>query len=492
MNNQQLTDMLRERILPEPHTFELKGEGQYLLKNGSRIRINAPADARKEAVRLLGKYWGITADITDDDCTAKLPEEGYRISATTQCLTIDATAISGLRNAFRTLRMLVEPERGVRQLTGTWLLPEVLIDDAPALPFRGLHLCVFPENRFEDIAKKIRFAAYLKFNVVVIEFWGTFPFKSHPELCWSEFLKGSREQWAELIREMREEEGLTLVPQFNVLGHAPNSRGGTAQHVVLNQHPELEPLFEPDGWCWCLTNPNTMKLLDDAVCELHDFFGNPPYFHIGCDEADSIGLCTECRKHPVADLISNHIRHFRDLFASRGARIIMWHDMLLNRSDKRWENFCAMGRDYQHLENMYKTIPQDTIIADWEYGYHFDPTNTNVTYPTTMFFKENGFTTLVCPWRKGDVIRTIAALARRENLLGILETTWHIFYGPEMKYMFYETAQAAWGIVPVRGFGQTTIDRAWRTIVKDMGLHDYNDLGVSDCQVIPTTYGSLG
>ncbi|MBP5638303.1 MAG: hypothetical protein J6X55_02420, partial [Victivallales bacterium] len=219
MNTQQLTDMLRERILPEPHKFELTGEGQYLLRNGSKICINAPADARKEAVRLLGKYWGITAELAEGDCAASLGDEGYRITVTQQCMTIDAKTIAGLRNAFRTLRMLVEPERGVRQLSGTWLLPEVFIEDAPALPFRGLHLCVFPEHRFEDIAKKIHFAAYLKFNVVVVEFWGTFPFQSHPELCWSE-LKGSREQWAELIRKMREEEGLTLVPQFNVLGHA--------------------------------------------------------------------------------------------------------------------------------------------------------------------------------------------------------------------------------------------------------------------------------
>ena len=170
----------------------------------------------------------------------------------------------------------------------------------------------------------------------------------------------------------------------------------------------------------------------------------------------------------------------------------MWHDMLLNRSDKRWEHYCAMGRDYQHLENMYKTIPQDTIIADWEYGYHFDQIKGDVTYPTTLFFKENGFDTLVCPWRNPNVIRSLGALACREKLFGILETTWHIFYGPEMKGMFYETAQAAWGITPKYEYHQTTCDRAWRTIVKDLGLHDYNDLGVSDCQVIPKTYGSLG
>ena len=491
MDKDQLTRMLREQIIPEPHSLELQGDSLFRLTNGCAIQINGPKDAQAEVVRLLAKYWGITASITVGDCMASIPSEGYRLEVTVERLLVEASTIAGIRHAFRTLRMMAEPERGTSCISGTWNLPEVKVEDAPALSFRGLHLCVFPENRFNDIAKKIRFAAYLKFNVIVIEFWGTFPFQSHPELCWSK-LAGSREQWAELIREMREEEGVTLVPQFNVLGHAPNSRGGTSQHVVLNQHPELEPLFEPDGWCWCLTNPNTMKLLDEAVAELHDFFGRPPYFHIGCDEADSVGLCSECRKHPVAELISNHIRHFRDLFAARGARIIMWHDMLLNRSDKRWENYTAMGHDYQHLEDMYKTIPQDVIIAAWEYGYNFHRIQGDVTYPTTMFFKENGFDTLACPWRKTDVIRSSAALAQKENLFGLLETTWHIFYGPEMKGMFTTTAKAAWGVVNGAAFGQTTFDRAWRTIVKDMGLKDYNDLGSSDCQVIPKTYGSLG
>ena len=109
MDTQQLTNMFRERILPEPHTLELKGEGQFLLRNGSRICVNAPDDACTEAVRLLGNYWGITADITKGACAAELADEAYRISITAQCLTIDAATINGLRHAFRTLRSSSSP-----------------------------------------------------------------------------------------------------------------------------------------------------------------------------------------------------------------------------------------------------------------------------------------------------------------------------------------------------------------------------------------------
>ncbi len=492
MDNQQIERMLRERIIPFPKNFTLDGDGLFKLCNGARIALNIPEEARPVAILLLDKYWNVTdSNITYGDAPAEIPEEGYRLIVANDTLNVSASSVNGTRNAFRTCRMLTEPERGTSCISGTWLLPEIHIDDAPALSFRGLHLCVFPENRFAEIEKKIRMAAYLKLNTVVIEFWGTFPFQSHPELCWSEY-SGTRAQWASLIKEMREEEGLVMVPQFNILGHASNSRGCTGQHVVLNQHPEMAPLFEPDGWCWCITNPNSIRLLEDAVCEMHDFFGRPPYFHIGFDEAHSVAVCAECRKHKLSDLLREHIRHFHDLLASRGAQVIMWHDMLLNRSDKRWEYYCAHGRDFQHLENLHKELPKDIVMAVWEYGYSYHLLPGPPTYPTIRFFADNGFPTLVCPWRKVDVIHSSAKLAEEQKLLGILETTWHIFYGHEMPCMFFETAQAAWGISDNPKYAQETFATAWRTIVRDMGLTEYQDFGYSDHQIIPSTYGSLG
>ena len=162
--------MFREQLIPQPHSFELKGDSLFKLTNGCAILLNAPKDAQAEAVRLLAKYWGITAAIAVGDCDPTLSDEEYCLDVTAFRLLIEATTINGMRHAFRTLRMIAEPERGTGCISGSWNLPEMKIEDAPALSFRGLHLCVFPETRFNDVAKKIRFAAYLKFNVVVIEF----------------------------------------------------------------------------------------------------------------------------------------------------------------------------------------------------------------------------------------------------------------------------------------------------------------------------------
>ena len=61
MDKDQLTRMLREQIIPEPHSLELQGDSLFRLTNGCAIQINGPKDAQAEAVRLLAKYWGITA-----------------------------------------------------------------------------------------------------------------------------------------------------------------------------------------------------------------------------------------------------------------------------------------------------------------------------------------------------------------------------------------------------------------------------------------------
>ena len=51
MDKDQLTRMLREQIIPEPHSFELQGDSLFRLTNGCAIQINGPKDAQAEVVR---------------------------------------------------------------------------------------------------------------------------------------------------------------------------------------------------------------------------------------------------------------------------------------------------------------------------------------------------------------------------------------------------------------------------------------------------------
>ena len=54
----------------------------------------------------------------------------------------------------------------------------------------------------------------------------------------------------------------------NQFGHATQSRDAYGRHVLLNRNPRLSRLFEPDGWTWCLSNPDTYRMLAEMRAEL--------------------------------------------------------------------------------------------------------------------------------------------------------------------------------------------------------------------------------
>jgi len=354
------------------------------------------------------------------------------------------------------------------------------------MEFRGIHLCIFPETPLWDIEKQIRLAAYHKFNYAVIETWGVFPFETHPEFCWPD----CRIDKAELKRLIRlgREIGITLIPALNILGHAPWSRGITGKHAVLDFNPSLQPLFEPEGWSWCISNPNTRRILTDLTMELYEFYDRPPFFHIGCDEADPVGTCPECRKYELKDLIRDHILYFHDLFRKRDCRVIIWHDMLLEQADPRWEGYIVNGYPEQHLSELYKELPRDIVIADWQYNRNVDPGEPEPEWPTARFFNQEKFSVLVCPWNNESGISSLGRLAAKEKMFGLLETTWHMAHNREYMNIFVTAACAAWN--PDALIRQTfrrrmALANHVRQIGWDMKVRQYERTGFSQHQVDP-------
>ena len=389
-------------------------------------------------------------------------------------------------NALKTLRQLAEVQRGTARLAGYFIVP-CQIKDEPAVTFRGIHLCIFPETPLWDIERQIRIAAYHKFNYAVIETWGIFPFESHHEFCWAD-KKLDKAELKRLIH-LGQELGITLVPQFNLLGHATASRSVTGKHAVLSYSPALQPLFEPEGWTWCLTNPETRKVLTDLVTELYAFYEYPPFFHIGCDEADNIGTCRECRRKELKSLVKEHICYFHDLFAKQGARVIMWHDMLLQKGDERWQGCIVCGLPEHQLSELYKELPRDIIIADWQYGAPVEKEGVEADFwPTAHFFKSEEFPVVVCPWLTQDGMKSLGRFAAKEKLFGLLETTWHISHDRNFAYIYCTAACAAWNPEVNPGVTLSTrlaLAHHLRQLGWDTGVDEYIKTGWNQYQVDP-------
>ena len=477
-------DVILKRLLPQPTSVKFFNSPEVVLDNTLTLQIELAAqddNAGSNAVSIFKNHFGyepsVQVAVRDNAPKAK---DSYRIKASGKTLTIAAADFSGVRYALSTIRQMAESNRDGDKLTA-YNIPETEIEDQPVMSFRGLHVCWFPETTPIRIEQVLRLAAYYKFNYLVIEFWGTYPYASHPELCWQEF-KTSPENVARLVA-LGKELGVTMIPQFNLFGHAAASRESTGKHAILDLHPEYQPLFEPDGWTWCLSNPAARKTITDVVVELYEIFDKPPYFHIGCDEAYAPAECRSCRRSDYSTLFKEHLLYFHELLAERDCRMMMWHDMLIRKDDPRWNGYIAVGN--QKTEGLLEQLPKDIVICDWQYGV---PKQENETWPTMRYFKEQGFTVLACPWENATGIRSQGKMIPEANLDGMLCTTWHHMDGGNMMQILSVGAQVTWRAGEAPGFERHIFNMHLRQIGWDIPIKKYRDTGHVDWQVAPEKF----
>ena len=457
-------------VVPRPQKLAYDAKVAVRLDGGLRVTVDCPDDAAVQwTTTRLADWFGIRpAVVAARTAEPDAADEGYRLTAEPGALTVRARSLQGVRYALYTLRQAAEPMPVGDRVQGWWL-PKLTVEDRPALRFRGVHLCWFADLPKGLVERQIRLAAYYKFNYAVVESWGVFRCERHPYLSVADAPLDAAE--ARRLAALGRDLGITLVPQMNVLGHAAMARSCAGRHVALDAHPERAPLFEPDGgWNWCLSNPDARRVVCEHVAELHEAFGNPPYFHIGCDEADRPS-CPRCRAAAsYGALEEEHIRAVHDLLAARGARTMMWFDMLLDGWDPKWTGFYAHGHADEAA--MFGRLPKDIVICDWFYGKGRE------TYPTLDHFRTNGFDTVTSPWKDLGGVDAQFAHARKTALFGGLQTIWHHFRGQEFGDMMGHAAQGGWGegTMPKPGW-MSPFSAHWRQVGQDMGVRDRADQG---------------
>lgn len=285
------------------------------------------------------------------------------------------------------------------------------IAESPLLNFRCVHLCIFPETKLDFLKKCVRSCAIAKYSHIILEFWGMLKFDCMKELSWP--FSYSKEEIKEIVKEANAL-GLEIVPMFNHLGHAPASRAINGKHVVLDQNPGYEYMFESYGWIWNFKRDDVYELLSKIRDELIEVCGKGSYFHIGCDEAFSIGS-DEVKAMEMTAFVN---RVSADLKA-KGRRAIMWHDMLL--SHQEFEGYVANSKK-EISDAIIKSLDKNIIIADWQYACH------NETWKTSKKFKENNFDVVCCPWDNAQNINEAVDTVVSNELYGIIHTTWHTLF----------------------------------------------------------------
>lgn len=463
---------VRPNVIPEPVKLEFAAEKECRLDNAATVKIVISTEdaAAGEWVReKLRDFLWVSPRIVVSTAAVEGLEgpDDYRLRAEGNVFTLTARGLTGIRNAFYTLRMCLMAERG-KLVTKAWICPEITVEDRPLHAFRAMHVCWMPETEVRTIERQIRLAAYFKFNYLLLEFWGTYDSSLYPWFGWEPELRAKRSDLQRLVRLGRDL-GVTLIPDLNCFGHASMARWCGGKHAVLDMHPEYQSLFEPrEGWVWCLTNPEAKKVLKNLVSELYRDFESPGFFHIGCDESHH-ATCPVCAATDWPVTVASHIREMRDHIASLGARTLLWQDMLISRKDPRWtdkkfEKYPINGESKEECEKLLALLPKDVVVCDWYYG---DPME---EYPTWNYFKELGFDVVPCSWMKREGTLSMGSAAAKEKTFGFMGTTWHHSYNPELYLIYLPSAEAAWGSVDRHDRdGYRDFATRWRQVGWDMG-----------------------
>ena len=407
------------------HTEQLMEELWYNFSmNGSSLRVRE--------TDVLGPFQMV---VTAGEELPEMPElaagEEYAISVTEHGAAVSAKDQSGMLHGFFTLLQLIRAQ-DLRPGQEALSIPGVSILDHPAVGFRCLHLCVFPETTLPFLHKVVRLAGLLKFSHVILEFWGMLRFDCMAELSWPAAY--AKEQIRPILADARSM-GVEPIPMFNHLGHASGSRAIYGRHVVLDQNPRLATLFEPDGWTWCLSNPETLELLKAVRSELIQLFGQGAYFHIGCDEAYSFATCDRCRESDSRRMLLEYLNGLAEELGKMGRRPIMWGDMLLDAT--AWPSpIIAVSRPDQRTHEILDDLDRRIIIADWQYSI------LDSKLPSTEHFMSKGFDVAPCPWHDSENILALGQGAAELGVFGFMPTTWHTL--PEHIRLIPVSAEAGW------------------------------------------------
>jgi hexosaminidase len=297
---------------------------------------------------------------------ARLGEEGYRLMANADEVSIGAPAHAGIRYGSQTLRQLLPPEIYRRAVVAgaSWAIPGVEIEDRPSFAWRGSHLDVgrhFMPKEF--VLKHIDLLALHKLNVFhwhLTEDQGwRIEIKKYPKLtAVGAFRKDSmtaprtkdpalrkfsgkphggfytQDDVREVVRYAADR-GITVLPEIEMPGHAM---------AAIAAYPELGNTGKPIEvlTTWGITDhvlgvtDNVLRFFEDVLDEVLELFPSK-FIHVGGDECPKTEWLTtpsaqeRMKKEGLRNedqLQSWFIRHFDSWLAKHGRRLVGWDEIL--------------------------------------------------------------------------------------------------------------------------------------------------------------------
>jgi hypothetical protein len=260
---------------------------------------------------------------------ADLARQAYRMDLSESEIRLVANAPAGLFYAVESLVQLLKKRDGE-----LWL-PEGEIVDWPDLPLRFIywddahHL-----ERFSELKRAVRQAAFFKINGFVIKLEGHFQFKSAPALV---------EPYALTPAQLQELTGYGLRYHVQVIPFLD----APAHIAFILKHPEYARLrsFPQSNYELCTTNPDSYKLMLGMFQDLLEANQGVNYVYLSTDEPYYVGLAknAQCDEVTAAHkaggagrLLAEFITKTADYLHERGRTVIFWGEFPLKPADVKF------------------------------------------------------------------------------------------------------------------------------------------------------------
>lgn len=208
---------------------------------------------------------------------------------------------------------------------------------------RGFHLDMKgPMYTVDYLHRIIDRLAELQFNTILYEVEDKLQFERRPPVAHAEAL--SKTETRNLV-DYAGWRGIEFIPLVQTMGHL--------EYAL--KHDEYAPLREyaPNAYQICPLKDGATQLVLDLIDDVFDATGPVRYFHLGGDETGLLGKCRRCaakvRQSSKSKLYIDHMQAICDHVVERGARPILWCDMIL-----------------AHPEAL-EALSRDVVIMDWDY-----------------------------------------------------------------------------------------------------------------------------
>ena len=291
---------------------------------------------------------------------ASIPANGYRLDSTNG-IALYASEKEGLLYAMASLLLAIQSTDG--HLT----LEKAVIEDYPDKDYRTLMVDLAREwHPAHTVHKYIDLCFILKIKYLHLHFIDnqryTLPSKAFPHIT-----DGNRFYSFEEIEDFRIHAnrcGITLVPEFEVPGHAASLNKNYPELFANKIENENGGILSEEGVLItakdiiCAGSQKTFDAIKILLAEIAEMFPETPYIHIGGDEAciKVWNDCSVCREYMKKHGIEDEYELYSE-FVGRVARAVLD----LGKTPIVWEGFPQKG---------IKHIPMETIVIAWESHYH--------------------------------------------------------------------------------------------------------------------------